>query len=61
VSGPRGADTASVPAGPRHLRATEQVIRYDLLPGGKVQDRPPKMLYEDGTGIRSGALDDLFN
>jgi quercetin dioxygenase-like cupin family protein len=152
MSGASGAGAGAVPTGPVHLRAADQVVRYDLLPGGdtegtrrgvangfatsstmvnvlemppgqaspprrftgdhvvfqlagvcewevdgtvhrleagdmlffppgtpysfsnpgevlarfidvagRVDDWPPRMLYEDGTEISSGDLDDLFN
>jgi len=37
MSGPSGAGAGAVPTGPLHLRAADQVIRYDLLPGGEVE------------------------
>ena len=33
----RGAGASAVPRGPLHLRAAEQIIRYDVLPGGDVE------------------------
>lgn len=37
MSGPRGAGAGAVPTGPLHLPASEQVVRFDLLPGGDVE------------------------
>ncbi len=36
-TGPRGAGAANVPDGPLFLKAAQQVIRYDVLPGGEVE------------------------
>jgi quercetin dioxygenase-like cupin family protein len=37
VSQPRGAGASAVPQGPFHLKAADQVVRYDLLPDGDVE------------------------
>jgi quercetin dioxygenase-like cupin family protein len=37
VSAPAGAGASAVPREPFHLKAADQVVRYDLLPDGEVE------------------------